>query len=139
MSIKTALARTVCVHVFTTHFTSNLVKMKSSNRLAGACLLTLVFIIAECKLTLDIKRQEENPCEISNDLGICLQAVLDEDVATLCDNDCADILEDYAECGELDYDSEIDQLREECGGAGVGAALLSIMSAVVVALAANLN
>ena len=118
--------------------------MQSSTILAGACLLAcMVFTIAECTLTLDItKRQEETPCENSNDhtaLGICARADIASDIDTLCDNNCTEVFEDYAECVGLDYDAELDRLRGKCGGTGVGAALLSTISTVVVVLAANLN
>ena len=112
--------------------------------LVGACFLVLIFTITESKLTLDIiKRQGTfcgNPSDTSTPLGRCSQAYQNEDFDTFCDDDCVDVFEDYAECLGVDIDdTNIDEQREKCGTAGVGAALLSIISALAVALAATLS
>ena len=114
--------------------------------LAGACLLALVFTIAECKLNLDIfekqditKRQGDNcgdPTDTSTELGKCIEYAQDNDVGEFCDNDCVDVVEAYAECEGISVpDNDLD----ECGAAGLGSALLSIIAALVVAMAATLN
>ena len=120
--------------------------------LAGACLLALVFTITECKLTLDIiKRQDDSDCgdpsNLSTNIGICTQADFAGDMDALCDNNCMEVYEDFYECAGIENDA---QLKEFCGSEGGGdaeggstaaveATLLSIISAVVVALAVTLN
>ena len=116
-------------------------KMKGSTILAGACLLALVFTVIECTLTLDIVKRQETLCGNPNDtttaLGICALAFELEDKDTVCD-DCLEVIEDYLECEGLD--DYVQDIKDECGGvAGVGVALLSTISAVLVALAATLN
>ena len=117
--------------------------MKSSTILAGACLLALLFTITECNLTLDIIKRQDTPCGNPNDpntpLGRCTQAALDQDIDTVC-GDCLEVIEDFYECAGIEDNPQLDQLREECdSAAGVGAALVSIISALAVALAASLN
>ena len=118
--------------------------MKTSMVLAGACLLALFFTIAECKLNLDIfkrqditKRQGDNcgnPTDTSTDLGKC---IANQDVDDFCDDDCLEVVKDYSECSGVEI--EIDGKDLECGVAGLGSALLSIIAALVVAMAATLN
>ena len=117
--------------------------MKSSKILAGASLLALLFTITECKLTLDIIKRQDTPCGNPNDpntpLGRCTQAAFDEDIDTVC-NDCLEVFDDFFECAGIEDNPQLDRLREECNSAaGVGAALLSIIAALAVALAATLN
>ena len=123
--------------------------MKSSMVLAGACLLALVFTIAECKLNLDIfekqdivKRQGDDCGDIldpSTDLGKCFQYLTSRDVDDFCDNDCLEVVKDYSECSGTEIEIETDGKDLECGAAGLGSALLSIITALVVAMAATLN
>ena len=126
--------------------------MKSSVMLAGVCLLALVFTIAECTLALDVTKREDicqplcqSLCQQSDNacrsVGICILAALASDTDTFCDNDCVEVFEDLYECAGIDLedDSQLEELREECGSTGVGAALVSVILAVVVALVATLN
>ena len=115
------------------------VKMKSSMVLAGACLLALVFTIAECKLNLDIVEKQDitkrqNNC-INAETNKCIRYAAQSNGDEFCDADCEGVFEDYTECtggGQIIIDGQ-----PKCGAAGLGSALLSIIAAVVVAATLN--
>ena len=92
-------------------------------------------------MTLDIIKRQDTPCGNPNNpntpLGRCTQAISLQSAMIVCE-----VFEDFYKCAGIKDNSQqlLDQLREECGSvAGIGATLVSIISAALVALAATLN